>query len=397
MATPTLFPAVAEDVVNYLFGKYFSDAQISCIIQLNGRVDETIFEQAVWLSLEVEPILRCRFIENNQLPVWQLQNHIAKAELFSVIETNDVDSELQKFIGSHYDFTKDCQIKVRIFRANKDMKDTVCVKIHHACSDGAGLKQYLNLLTSIYTQLSEGLPYEARSKTSFSRGQDQIFSIVDVINAAKDLMKTGLDPQPQPSVKFPCQAAKQNEQAFVIGKIHSVKQITNYARSREVTMNDILLAAFVRTLSKIAEIQNNQVSLYFTIDLRRYLADLPSERICNLSVMQNLTLRHDPTVSFEETLKLLSMETKRIKNNYPGLKSAYLMELAHGKMSYKDADLHFQQRRQQVSGNGLTIPTLSNIGIITDEIVKFGLLETQECCPVGPAAFPPDFDLIAST
>ncbi|SEP41067.1 condensation domain-containing protein [Propionispora vibrioides] len=388
---PVCFPVVAQDAVNYLIGKYLADSQIRCVLRLNGRIDETMLQQAVWLSLDVEPILRCRFIEDGNYPVWELRKDLDIADLFSVVETNNIDEELQKFIDARYD--TDCQIKVRLIRTESD---TVCIKINHACSDAAGLKQYLNLLASIYNQLCKGLQYVVEPRTS-SRGQDQIFNIQHIANAVNEIMKTGTDPA-QPTVAFPCKLREENERTFVANKIYSVNNIADYARNNDATVNDVLLTAFIRVVSKIAKIQNKTIAFNFTVDLRRYLPDRTSKTICNLSVIQDITVNHDPTESFDETLSRLVMETKKIMRNYPGIKSAYSLELAHEKMSiFKNVGMRFQQRQKYFSSTGLCIPTLSNVGIIADETTKFGLLKIDECYMVGPAVFSPGFAIIAST
>jgi len=388
-----MFSGVAQDAVNYLIGKYLADGQISCILRLNGRINETMLQQAVWLSLDVEPILRCRFVEDDNCPVWELRKDLDITDLFSVVETNNVDVELQKFIGTRYDISRDCQIKVRVIRTDSD---TICIKINHACSDAAGLKQYLNLLASIYNQLCKGLQYVVESRTLTSRGQDQILGIHHVANAVNELMKTGVDQAPT-TVTFPCKLGEKNGQTFVANKFHPVQNIADYGRNNDATVNDVLLTAFIRTVSKIAEIQNKTITFHFTVDLRRYLPDRKSKTICNLSTIQVITVNHDPTESFDETLSHLVMETRKILRNYPGIKSAYSLELAHEKISFKDAGMRFHQRQKHFFSTGLCIPAFSNVGIITDETTRFGLLEINECYIVGPAVFSPGFAIIAST
>jgi NRPS condensation-like uncharacterized protein len=387
------FPVVAQDSVNYLIGKYLANSQISCILRLKGRINETILKQAVRLSLDVEPILGCRFIENDNNPIWELREDLDEIELCSVIETEAVDVELQKFIGTRYEFASDCQVKVRILRTESD---TICVKINHACSDAGGLKQYLNLLASIYDLLFEGQQYIVQPRSFYSRGQDQILRNPNIANISGELGKTGVNPS-QPTVAFPCNLGENKEQAFILKKMYSVDNIADYARKNDATVNDVLLSAFNRTLSKIAEIENKTISVYLTMDLRRYLTDRKIEAIYNLSAMLPVMISHDSTESFDATLSKLVIETRKLKSNNSGIKSAYLLEMAHAKLSFKDASFRFQQRRKQTSMTKLCIPTFSNAGIITKETMKFGLLEVAECYIVGPAAFSPNFGMVAST
>jgi NRPS condensation-like uncharacterized protein len=390
---PACFPVVAQDSINYLIGKYLANSQISCILRLKGRINEIILKQAVRLSLDVEPILRCRLIENDNNPVWELRGDLDEIELCSVIETEVVDAEVQKFIAARYEFVSDCQVKVRVLRAESD---TICVKINHACSDAGGLKQYLNLLASIYDLLFEGQQYVVQSRSSYSRGQEQILRIPNVANIVGELAKTGVNPS-HPTVAFPCNPGDNKEQAFVLKKVYPVDNIADYAKENDATVNDVLLTAFNRALSKMAKIENKTISVYITMDLRSYLTDRKTEAICNLSAMLPVTISHDSTESFDATLSKLLMKTKNLKSNNLGIKSAFLLEMAHAKLSFKDASIRFQQRRKQTYTSKSCIPTFSNVGIITKETMNFGLLEVAECYIVGPAAFSPDFGMVASS
>jgi NRPS condensation-like uncharacterized protein len=64
---PVRFPFVAQDTFNYLAGKYGGNSNLSCVMQLNGKVNEEILNQAVRLSLDEEPILGCHLIEEDTL------------------------------------------------------------------------------------------------------------------------------------------------------------------------------------------------------------------------------------------------------------------------------------------------------------------------------------------
>ncbi|GMA97762.1 hypothetical protein [Pelosinus sp. IPA-1] len=390
---PMCFPVVAQDAINYLIGKHLANSQISCVLRLKGRINETMLKQAVRLSLDVEPILGCRLIENDNNPVWELRDDLDEIELCSVIETDSVDVELQKFIGARYEFVSDCQLKVRVLRAESDI---ICVKINHACSDAGGLKQYLNLLISIYDLLFKGQQYVVQFRSSYSRGQDQILRIPNAANIVGEIAKTGVNPS-RPTVAFPCNPGENKEQAFILKKLYPVDKIADYARKNDATVNDVLLTAFNRALPKMAKIENKTISVYITMDLRRYLIDHKTEAICNLSAMLPVMISNDSTESFEATLSKLVIETRKLKSNNSGIKSAYLLEMAHAKLSFKDGSIRFQQRRKQTSMNQLCIPTFSNVGIIAKETMKFGLLEVAECYIVGPAAFSPDFGMVAST
>lgn len=76
------FPVVAQDAVNYLIDKYLANSQISCILRLNGKLNKTILQQAVRISLDAEPILGCCFIADDDHPFWELQTNFETSDFF---------------------------------------------------------------------------------------------------------------------------------------------------------------------------------------------------------------------------------------------------------------------------------------------------------------------------
>ncbi|NMC32544.1 MAG: hypothetical protein GYA36_08825 [Veillonellaceae bacterium] len=85
-----------------------------------------------------------------------------------------------------------------------------------------------------------------------------------------------------------------------------------------------------------------------------------------------------------------------MKADNPGLKGMLFSE-GLAKLNFKDANIRFQQRREQLADSKLATPCLSNIGVISEKITKFGLLEVIDCYIVGPAMFSPGFEMVAST
>ena len=393
MKEPDVFPFVAQDTFNYLAGKYGGNSNLSCVIQLNGKINEEILNQAVRLSLDEEPILGCRLIEDDNIPFWEQRKDLDALGICTVVETHQAESELHKFIAEVYDFSCDCQIKVKVFRAESD---TICVKLNHACSDAGGLKRYVDLLVSIYDHLFHQRQYIVESKSYNSRGQELIFQKPAIVNMIDNLKAD--ESAPNHTVAFPCSIGENREQTVVLGKIKfdNFDAVTSYACKKKATVNDILLTAYIRALSNIAEIQGNTISICLTVDLRRYLPNRIAGPICNLSGMELITARQNMNESFDETLSKVLIETKNMKNNYPGIKMALFIKMVTGS-NFKDTKTFFQQLREDDIKRGQSNPWFSNVGVISEKKIKFGLLEAIDCYMVGPALFSPVFMMLAST
>ena len=126
--------------------------QIQAIMKLDGRLDFDKLSRAVRLSVDAEPVFGCRFVENDP-PYWKRLDNIDKIKFCSFEETDNPDEAIQRFLESPLDMDNDPMVKVKLIRS--DQYDTLCLKINHACCDGAGTKEYIQLLSEIYSCIDQ--------------------------------------------------------------------------------------------------------------------------------------------------------------------------------------------------------------------------------------------------
>jgi NRPS condensation-like uncharacterized protein len=384
------FSVVGQDVATYLFGKYLTNSQNDFILKLNGRINETLLCQAVQLSLEAEPILGCYFVEDDANPIWKQSENLDSIELCSLITTNQAENEINQFITTPFEKT-DCQLKVKIIRAETD---TVCIKVNHACSDGGGFKQYLNMLVAIYNGLLNKQQEIVKSGVSKVRSQEQVFCHPDVASHL-DFLKQLDEFNSMPTVALPFSVGDNSEQTWITGKLDAehLNAVKKFARAHNVTVNDVLFTAHNRALTKIAEIENSLISAYLTIDLRRYLQN--PQAMCNLVGMPVVTIHYDSKEAFTETLSKVVIETKKVKEQHLGLKNAIDCEM-FGNLGFKEADTLLKQIHEKVVQNRFSTPIFSNIGIVAEDIIEFGPIEVVDCYMMGPVQIPPGLLMVIS-
>ena len=386
-------PVDAYDGFNIIYEKYFGNCQINGILQLNGKINEEILKEAIRISWKVEPILGCCLVEVDDQLVWKQREDLDKIEACSIVETQEIQAELWNFVSEKYNYVDDCQVKVRIVRADFD---TICVKIHHACSDAGGLKQYIKLLIGIYATLEKGEPYVVKSRECDNRSQDlelRLPSIGNIDNSEGD------SPGPKDTVGFPCSVAGNKDQIFLVGKMNSeeVDAVKLYARQRGATVNDVILTAYNKALSRYAKIQDNMLSVCVTVDLRRYLSNTDDIGICNFSGMNVIEISDNIDESFNETLSKVVNKTKRMKSNHLGLKGALDFSKTFTNVGFKNMDAYFQNLGKEIVRAGVSNPWFSNVGVISDGKINFGSLEIENCYMIGPAMFPPGSGIVPST
>ena len=149
--TPDIIPADAHDMCNYVAKYHMANFQIQAIMKLDGRLDFDKLVKAVRLSIDSEPVLGCRFIKLGP-PYWKPLDNIDNINLCSIEETDHPDEAIQRFLESPLDMDKDPVVKVMLIRS-EDF-DTLGLKINHACCDAAGAREYILLLSDIYSRIS---------------------------------------------------------------------------------------------------------------------------------------------------------------------------------------------------------------------------------------------------
>jgi len=69
MVIPNKFNVTTQDAYNYAASKFFSDQQLCMILKVSEKLEEDSLAKAVRLTLDLEPVLGCKLIENGKSAV----------------------------------------------------------------------------------------------------------------------------------------------------------------------------------------------------------------------------------------------------------------------------------------------------------------------------------------
>lgn len=380
------FSVTAQDAYNFVASKVFADQQLCIVLKLSGRIDETSFARALLLTLDREPVLGSKFIENSS-PYWEHRDDLEKAKICSVLETSSSEQEMLAFINEASHADTDPLVTSRIFREKE--VDTVCIKVNHSACDAGGLKEYVSILSDFYSRLREDPDYSIRPNLCGRRDQSQVFDNI------KNLERIEPKGGPSPTWTLP--------QKDGITPLHSIRYIPwerfgaikNYARKKKVTINDLLLTALYRTLFEINNTgYEKPMTVQVSIDLRRYCPDSKAEAICNLSGALYLNMERIQGETFEKNLERTVALMRKLKGDYPGIESAKGLEYMY-RQGYPALEKWLIESGAQSRKYQVTYPLLSNFGILKE--YKFGGLRTVKGYFTSPIMYPPGFMLGVST
>lgn len=401
--SPDVFPANGHDIFNYVarYGK--GNFHCQAILKLNGKIDFDKLSKAVRLSVDKEPVLGCRFVEGNP-PYWKRLENIDKATFCTFENVNSINEATYRFIESPLDMDHDPMIKVKLMRLNSC--DVIGIKANHACLDGTGIKEYVQLLSDIYSKINH--KNDIFNPIPGTRGridQDKLFESLGITDPDA-LWIPGSDIT-IPTWAFPWKQDLYGVNRFVICRIPSdqLDEMSCYAKSRGATINDLILTAYYRAMLRMGQpVYGVPMGVTVTVDLRRYLTNKKTEAIRNFSGSVNTWLSMVENEAFSDTLSRVVYMMKDIKNGYPGLQSAIGLERLE-KISFKDTLSYYQatsKARRNMSKSSAFIgnrcvPTLSNLGIISKPLVKFGETAVTDYFIIPPVVSAPGLLLEVST
>ncbi len=398
-----IFPANGHEIYNYVARFGVSNLQIQAVMKLDGKLDFERLKRAVGLSLDAEPILKCRLIEADP-PYWKPLENIGVVNFCSFQEAEDIDASVQDFVESTVNLDQEPMLNVRLIRSGQ--YDVLAFKINHACCDGAGAKEYIQLLAEIYNSIGEQENmYIPVPRIGGRRDQDRLFEEMGITNM-NSLFIPGADLF-LPLWPFPWEPCGSNTACIPVSKYPSgfLEELKKCAKAYGATVNDVVLTACYRAMLEVKQpVYGMPMEIPVTVDLRRYLPDHKTQAIRNFSGSVSTRLEMVPDEPFNETLRRVVAMMKEIKNNYPGLQSAIGLERIE-KISFNEI-LSYYQAVMETKKTQLfcplycgdrCVPTLSNLGYMSISPIKFGDITVTDTYMLPPVVRAPGLLLMASS
>ncbi|RWS45199.1 condensation protein [Bacillus mycoides] len=396
------FSVTPQDRMNYLLGLYAADQQINAVLYFPVGISKEILEQSVRITLQLQPVLNSRFVEND-IPYWEEHSSATNSPICLFTEGNDQELEIMAidFIKEPGDRIQGPMVQTKLLRGTTT--DMLVVKLSHLCSDGAGVKEYINLLGAIYTQLSLGqsknqIIKEFGEGNEGFRDQSHVFKYAGISD-----IKSAYRPNQEQQASlwsFPSQPNKNKSPKMSVRRLSHEQslRLTRWTKAQQATLNDVIMTAYFRALSQFtvyAEPRTAEKMIGLTIDLRRYLPNYTTGAICNLSGMEMPVIKMEDDESFNQTLVRIKQSMDKIKSQNPGLSSAAGMELLAG-MKLSVVKEMYSQQYEQALQMGMALPLLTNFGVIADEPIQFGEVQAEDGYMTSPIMYAPFFSMGAS-
>ncbi|MCD2252521.1 condensation domain-containing protein [Listeria marthii] len=387
MVKITTYPAEPSDVKHYISGeKMKNDHHLHTVLTFNNHLNIDVLKKAVMQSTQKLPLLLCHFKETKKGAFWQ-ESVFSAEDLVFLVETQTPETEVKRALVKKLSTENGPQICFTVVRT--ETADQLVIIMNHMLTDGAGFKEYLYVLSELYSKMLENPDYQANLSLG-SRSLNQVFEQF----SRKEIKSIFTEKTTQKAVhnpSFPLKGDPKNPE-IIWTKVSKTNfsQIIHYAKEHEATVNDVLFAAMVRTVQQTT--QQNEMSIDCPVDLRKYLPNKTSRGITNLTA--NITCQikaTDDLSSFESTLQAVKKSLNPQKNSLAPLRIYYLLEFIFKKKSHSIA--------KKASEKMYSIPKTSftNIGIIDDEKLVFEGSTLTDCFICGSLKYAPFFQVAATT
>jgi NRPS condensation-like uncharacterized protein len=156
--------ATASDIAIFCGRENIGAMHIHAIFIVEGSVDIERLKKAVHLSIEVEPILGCRFVKHPIRPHWEPQPELERQEFLEgycrAVESMNLQAAADAFLVEPLDPSIDPLIQIRVFRQLGNLQETVVFKLSHVVGDGGGLYSYSQSVIKTYAKLSQDPNYK---------------------------------------------------------------------------------------------------------------------------------------------------------------------------------------------------------------------------------------------
>jgi NRPS condensation-like uncharacterized protein len=378
------YHAEVWDLMQLLFGK-FNDHQLRGAIRLDGRVDESRLARAVDLSADAFPIIRCKFVEGPGRPYWEDAGFTA-SDMVHCEETGQPEETIQRLLVARTHEGSGPQLRIDVVRGND--ADALCVLMNHMVCDAAGFKEYLYLLSSIYAHLAGAAEYRP-DYVMGSRSCAQVLRALNWRDRARTLFDEYRLSKHSSGVLFELDGDPGNP--FIVSHTLSrekFRSIKACAKQHGATVNDIVLAAYMRSLK---EVLGRALAIPCTVDLRKYLPGRQAQGICNLSSQLICDIGEDIGEGPIATLIKVKQAMDADKGRMGSVHGVAVIEAIFGLLPYATAMRLMSHRFINPS------IALTNIGIIDKERLYFGDIDVTQAFITGSIKYKPYFQVALSS
>jgi|GEM_PF-2487618 NRPS condensation-like uncharacterized protein len=376
---PEQIPAEISDQIQF-FLRSNADQQMRFVIFLQKQIDFVLLQKALRLTIYAKTVFSYFYKEEVKVALWQKQEEIDASLLIDLIEVNaDQGKEIDRFLTLEILPFSFPLVRARVIRNGQ--KDILCINMNHTPTDGSGLKDFVKTLSSVYTKLVTNQEIEIRQDITGDRSLKQVmdhFTFFQKLKFAKEGFST---PKRGLTWSFNWEKSGIENRKFITSmKIDSgtFERIKAYSKANDATINDIVLAAFIRSFeSTNTKNQYAAKPVIVPFDLRKFVKATDNLSICSLTGSLICNIGRITGNSFNDTLIKVRDEMDRKKMVHAEMNMITQILVLSKLMSYEKLKGQMMNRKMP------PIPLVTNVGIIDPEDINFNEISVEDAYITG--------------
>jgi NRPS condensation-like uncharacterized protein len=308
---------------------------------------------------------------------------------FRLRQTDDADAETAAFHATPFD-PKGPRLAVLLLRAPDH--DEVCVRFDHVAGDGWSAKEVTHLLAETYSALLADPSYSPAPRLAPRPGHAEVWS------ALTDEQRAAAAKGPKMAYsRWRFASRRGSGDRFLVRSVtlpaDRVAAVRAYARERGATVNEMLLAAMVRSSASMSPQRPGQpAGVSVSADPRRVVQGADLDRVAMLATTQTVLVPHRAGESFEETLRSVREGTRPFRDTLWGVAAANGPAPSLRTMRAFFAFLTAMMRVVGVAGL-----ISMNVGPFDEQRLAFGRLRPVSAVATGPIGRFPGFPALISS
>lgn len=347
------------DKIQSVIGNY-NDRMVRGIFEYDSHIDEKALEAVLLCFCKASPVMHSAFRRGVFSHCW-VEKEFSTEDILQVEHTETPLESARKFITGVLPVDGNIQFRIALFKSED--KSFLSVLTNHMYMDGGDLKRLMKNICSAYEACVKGEDF-----TSFSIAGDRSFKTV-----YKDLPKSRRrhakllysNPTLKHSKSIGLSKKSEEDLPFIITKnipIENFDRIKSYGKSRNATINDMVLTAFYMSLYECGYFpEYEDITISCAMDLRRYMNAPESTGITNHSSYITYTL-NGADKSFELVLKKVNEISQSYKSHpLTGLYGLPLLNMGFSCFPNIISDILVKKFYNNPS------IAMSNIGLLKDE------------------------------
>ena len=284
------------------------EQQFHYTLALDGHLDENRLRQAIRLAMDAEPVFGCRYVSGRR-PHWERRDDLDRLPLCEVVESHAPLADLSEFMARPCSATTDPLVQACIARG---AGDTLCLKISHVACDGAGGKEFMEQLASLYRKLGDDPSYSVTPNLG-SRSRLQLFREYGWRRTLRALLTRAGRPR-ESQWRFPTTNPEDRGAPKLAMRQLDREQsraVRAYAKQAGAAPTEVFLTAYFRALWHFLNAPTGTPqTIAIPLNAREYLASGRTEAICNFIAPLFLSLERIPGEAFAATLERVRERTQ---------------------------------------------------------------------------------------